>query len=195
MEKQYLVRKPTDLEKEKYLYTVRDEKDIPLGTLEPFEMLQYRGYVVPIYCDDYDQQYFVRFDDEEWGNPLGDYDDFMDFIDKKLDYLVPTESPTKIFSELLDLSASLSKLTNTAENKKICIKASKTFNEVNKYLQLFRALANLIKIEDNSEYTSGDKYRVKVVEGVILDDMLLDQLKRALTNTYINTVFGKEPEL
>ena len=173
MERQYLTRKPTDLEVEKYTYIEKDEKDIPLGTFEPFEILEYRGYAIPIYADDYGQEFFIRFNDEEWANPNCYYEDFCDFIDDRLDYLIPSKTPNQISQELNSI-----KIFKISPEE--YLKYKNIQRDINKYLHIFSYLVELISIKENNISTQGSKYIVKTKEGIFIDDIILDQLKRVV---------------
>ena len=182
MERQYLRREPTDSEKEKYLYTVRDEKDIPLGTFEPFEILEYRGYDIPIYIDEQGQQYFVRFDDDEWGNPLGDYDDFMDFIDKKLDMFIPNKTPNQVMDELNSLTYTLLKLLRTDKNYsdlKIYQEAKKLQQDINTYILLFAGLCQFLEPKYSDNLPKETPY-LMILKPHSISKILGDQLKRVI---------------
>lgn len=185
MERQYYTRESTDLEKETFAYVCRDEKNIPLGTFEPCEMLQYRGYTIPIYMDEPGQQYFIVFKDDEWGNPMGDYDDFMDFIDSKLDMFVPNKTLNQISTEMNSLTHTLLKLLrlpmdNTDMKKYQESKELET--NINKYLGILQIMSHLIEVVPNTGSTTGNKYRVKLRQDILVDDMLLDQVKRVIEN-------------
>lgn len=185
MERQYFTRKPTDLEKEKYTYIERDEKDIPLGTFEPVEILQYRGYNIPIYADDYSQEFFIRFNNEEWANPTCYYDDFCDFLDSKLDMFVPDKNPNQIVIDLYKSNCSLLNIIrcgNNNSNIDIYLNAKELEKNIDKYIYLFQFLANIIEIQENTKDTSGKKYLIKLRTDIFIDDILLEQIKRAIEN-------------
>ena len=110
MERKYIEREPTKEEIKKFIHVIRDEKNIPLATFEPVKILEYRNYTIPIYMDEPGQQYFVIFEDDEWGNPMGDCDDFCDFLDSKLDSLVADRSINVLNKELSDLAYEILKL-------------------------------------------------------------------------------------
>lgn len=145
MERQYFTRKPTDLEIEKYTYIEKDEKDIPLGTFEPFEMLQYRVYTIPIYLDDYGQQYFVRFEDDEWANLNCYYEDFCDFLDSKIDSLVADRSINVLNKELSDLSYEILKLVRKTDmGDMIYLKFKSLEKDIHKYLDLMTKILPIV---------------------------------------------------
>lgn len=182
MGREFNVRKPTDVEKEKYLYTVKDEKDIPLGTFEPMEILEYRGYNIPVYCDDYGQQYFVRFDDDEWGNPLGDCDDFMDFIDKKLDMFIPNKTPNQVMDELNSLTYTLLKLLRADKNYsdlKIYQEAKKLQQDINTYILLFASLCQFLEPKYSDNLPKETPY-LMILKPHSISKILGDQLKRVI---------------
>jgi len=137
MEREFKVRKPTNVEKEKYTYIERDEKDIPLGTFEPVEILEYRGYDIPIYGDDYSQEFFIRFNDAEWANPNCYYEDFCDFIDSKLDYLVANRPIQILHKELSELSYEILKLVRKTDmGDMLYLKYKSLEKDIHKWLKL-----------------------------------------------------------
>lgn len=145
MERQYLTRKPTDLEFKKYTYIERDEKDIPLGTFEPVEILEYRGYDIPIYRDDYGQEFFIRFNDEEWANPNCYYEDFCDFLDSKIDSLVADRSINVLNKELSELSYEVLKLTReTKMDDTLYLKFKSLEKDIHKYLGLMTKILPIV---------------------------------------------------
>ena len=184
MERQYTVRKPNDIEKEQYIYVYKDEKDIPLETFEPVEILEYRNYKIPIYCDDYGQAFFIRFQDDEWSNPNCYYDDFLDFIDSKLDYLVPTRNIDKVEKNLSDLSYKVLKLSRQCETGDTTyLKFKSLQKDVIKYLELLSLLLNKVVVKDNDIFTYGNvKYLLNMREDMIFSDIILDQIKRIQEN-------------
>ena len=182
MERDYKVRKPEDVEKEKYLYIVKDEKDIPLGTFEPFEILEYRGYDIPIYIDEQGGQYFVRFDDDECGNPLCDYDDFMGFIDKKLDMFIPNKTPNQVMDELNSLTYTLLKLLRTDKNYsdlKIYQEAKKLQQDINTYILLFAGLCQFLEPKYSNNLPKETPYFM-ILKPHSISKILGDQLKRVI---------------
>lgn len=196
MERQYLRREPTDSEKEKYLYTVKDEKDIPLGTFEPFEILEYRGYDIPIYCDDYGQQYFIVFNDDDWGNPLGDYDDFMDFIDKKLDMFIPTKTPNQVMNELNSLTYTLLKLLRADKNNSdlnIYQEAKKLQQDINTYILLFAGLCQFLEPKYSNNLPKETPY-LMILKPHSISKVLGDQLKKVIEIVNNDNIFKKESE-
>lgn len=196
MERDYKVRKPEEVEKEKYLYTVRDEKDIPLGTFEPIEILEYRGYDIPIYCDEQGQQYFVRFEDDEWGNPLGDYDDFMDFIDKKLDMFIPSKTPNQVMDGLNSLTYTLLKLLRADKNNsdlKLYSEAKKLQQDINTYILLFAGLCQLLEPKYSNSLPKETPY-LMILKPHTITKILGDQLKRVIEIVNNDNIFKKESE-
>lgn len=193
MGREFNVRKPTDVEKEKYLYTVKDEKDIPLGTFEPMEILEYRGYDIPVYCDDYGQQYFVVFNDDDWGNPLDDYDDFMDFIDSKLDMFIPTKTPNQVMNELNSLTYTLLKLLRADKNYsdlKIYQEAKKLQQDIDTYILLFAGLCQFLEPKYSNNLPKETPY-LMVLKPHTISKILGDQLKRVIEMVNNDGVFKK----
>ena len=193
MERNYKVRKPEEVEKEKYLYTIRDEKDIPLATLEPFEILEYRGYDTPIYMDEPGQQYFIIFDDEDWGNPLGDYDDFMDFIDSKLDMFIPSKTPNQVMNDLNSLTYTLLKLLRADKNYsdlKIYQEAKKLQQDIDTYILLFAGICQFLDPKYSNNLPKETPYLMTLKPHTI-SKILGDQLKRVIEMVNNDNIFKK----
>lgn len=68
--------------------TKEEEKEFLYQDQPPIKMLEYRGLCVPIYDDDYGQQYFMVFEGKEYGggsfNGFPEYD-FCYIIDDVID--------------------------------------------------------------------------------------------------------------
>lgn len=182
MDRNYIARLPRDEELEKYVYIIRDEKNILLASFKPVEILEYRNYIIPIYFDNPGQQYFVIFNDNEWGNPMCHEDDFLDFIDSKLDYLIPTKNTNVVSKDLSDFSYELLQLIRQYEISDITYLNFKSLQkDINKYLSLTNILLNMIEVKDNEDFSLGNiKYIVKLKEGIYTDDTILEQLKRVI---------------
>lgn len=180
MEREFNVRKPTDLEKEKYTYIERDEKDIPLETFKPFEILEYRGHDIPIYPDERSQEFFIRFNDEEWANPNCYYDDFCDFLDSKLDYLVADRPIQVLHKELSELSYELLKLVRATEmGDTLYLKFKSIEKDIHKWLEL------------TSELLQVPTYVYKDL--LELDPIVKEQIERlALREMYNDVVLIKD---
>lgn len=145
MERQYIERKPTDLEIEKYTFTERDEKNIPLATFEPVKILEYRNHIFPIYVDEPSQAFFVRFEDDEWSNPMGYCEDFCDFLDSKLDSLVADRPIQVLHKELSDFSYELLKLVRATEmGDTLYLKFKSLEKDVHKYLELMTKILPIV---------------------------------------------------
>ena len=169
MERQYKSRLPKDEELEKCVYIIRDEKNIPLATFKPVEILEYRNYIIPIYFDDPGQQFFVIFEDDEWGNPICHEDDFLDFIDSKLDALVPDRPINVLNKELSDLSYELLKLVREVEmGDTLYLKYKSLEKDIHKYLDLIFEL-----LKTNTDFQD-------------LDPLLQDQIKRVVDRELYN---------
>lgn len=137
MERKYIERKPTKEEIKKFIHVIRDEKNIPLATFEPVKILEYRNHIFPIYVDEPGQQFFVIFEDDEWGNPMGDCDDFCDFLDSKLDSLVADRPIQILHKELSDLSYEILKLVRAAEmGDTLYLKFKSIEKDIHKWLKL-----------------------------------------------------------
>lgn len=137
MERKYIERKPTKEEIKKFIHVIKDEKNIPLATFEPVKILEYRNHTFPIYMDEPGQQYFIIFEDDEWGNPMGDCDDFCDFLDSKLDSLVADRPIQILHKELSDLSYELLKLVRATEmGDTLYLKFKSIEKDIHKWLKL-----------------------------------------------------------
>jgi len=137
MERQYIKRKPTKEEIKEFTHIIRDEKNIPLVIYEPEDILEYRNHKFPIYMDEPGQQFFVIFEDDEWGNPTGDCDDFCDFLDSKLDALVANRPIQVLHKELSDLSRELLKLVREVEmGDTLYLKYKSLEKDIHKWLEL-----------------------------------------------------------